>query len=154
MKTKEVSGIHDVFLLFLPNFLLDTPLHNLIIHAQYGLFSRLAESVKIYFEEFLNNDGYINKITDMLVFILENVNSYSRSDLDESYCELPFCVADLGISDDLDEEDFNKSLSEPNKILIANIQMIQIYLSEVRKKVEEKKRFINRDDFYYVPEKI
>ena len=127
-----------MFLLFLPTFFLDTAFHYLILCEKYELFNNLVESVEKYFEEFINNEFCINRIIDMFVYVLENVTSYSRSALKKIYCDLLFETNEY--EKDESSEDFDQKVCETNNIILKNVETIETYLSEIRKKVEGNKR--------------
>ena len=137
----------DIFLLFLPNFLLNTALHHLVGLHKYDLFNRVTETVKKFFEEFLNTEDYINRIIEMFIYILENVSAYPRSALEEIYCDLPFYESD-------ESSDFDENDTPSYKILKSNVLTIQTFLTTIRSKVEGTKRFSDRVDFNFVPDKI
>jgi hypothetical protein len=141
---KDEVEVQDLFLLFLPNFLMQSPFHHLIIAENYNLFNQTAKMAQKYFNDFPNSNDFINKITDMFIYILENVTSYPRSALKNIYCELPFYESDE--SPDSSEESDNEASSHN---ILKNIKMIEDFLAVIRVKVEADKRYSNRDDFNF-----
>ena len=125
-----IENGEDLYLMFLPSFSLETPLHYLLANEEYELFNKLTESIKKSFESFINSDTYINKIVDMLIYILEHVSLYRWGALEEIYCKLPFYV-----SCDYDSEDENENYVN----IYENVSTIEMFLNKIRVKIEENK---------------
>jgi predicted transcriptional regulator len=143
LEKKLIEKKDDVLLLFLPNFVLRTPFHYLILNEKFELFNRIAETLDgELFNECLENSETIDKIIEMFIYILENVTSYPRSALENIYYNLPVYEYDSS-SDDSETGDI-----APNRF-IKNVQKIESFLKSVSQKVEQDKRYFEHNDFNF-----
>ena len=109
---------------------MQTSFHYLIQNENYTLFQKIANSIQPIFKDFIDNTSSIDKIIDMLIFIFENISTFSSNSLEEIYCNLNFFIYDQLLDEDEDELDFQ---------MIETVKMVQNFLTEIRKKIETKK---------------
>ena len=79
-------------------------------------------------------DMYMNKILNMLIYIIENVSRYPFKALEDIHCKLPFYA-----SDDIDGE------NEKIKKIYKSIQTSETFLKEIRRKIEGNNRYLECD---------
>ena len=72
MKQANTLTGAELFLMFLPNYLMETPLHNLLMNDEFELFNNLVSKINEQNKNDFLND-YANRIKEMFYFILENV---------------------------------------------------------------------------------
>jgi hypothetical protein len=118
--TSQMTG-DELLLVFLPNYLLETPLHYLLRKGEFNLFNKLVgqineENKRVLFEK---SKGYLNKINEMFCFILENIWSYDQKTLEMSYFKLEY-----------DEGDENLDKTAKN-----NIKIVQAILNELKEAI-------------------
>ncbi len=111
----------ELLLVFLPNYLLETPLHYLLINGEFNLFNKLVgqineENKRDLFEK---SKGYLNKINEMFCFILENIWSYDQKAMEMSYFKLEY---------DEDDEDLDKTTKN-------NMKIVQVILNELKEAI-------------------
>jgi hypothetical protein len=58
---KDEVEVQDLFLLFLPNFLMQSPFHHLIISENYNLFNQKAKMAQKCFNDFPDSNDFIIK---------------------------------------------------------------------------------------------
>jgi hypothetical protein len=142
------SNLDEIFLLLLPNFSLRTPLHYLLFKGEFELFNNItAKLVQNKNNKNLFNDVCINKIIDMLIYILQNVTTYPSDALGDMYCKLEY----------FEEEDFssNKQNATLNIQILDNIEKIEKFLTEIRTKIESSKLYLDHlNEFNFVPKYI
>ncbi len=109
----KITG-NELFLMFLPNYLLETPLHYLLMNDEFDLFNKLVSQINEENKRELFD--YLGKINEMCNFILENVCSYEKKAIEISYFKLEYDGAD----EDLDEKTRN------------SIQIVQAILDEIK----------------------
>ena len=116
------DDFYEIFLLFLPNYLMETPLHFYLIRDDYEYFSRISDQINDNkFDAFLNynknnNNVYFTKIKEMFIFILENISAFNLKAIDDFYCTL--------IDDSEEIENYTR--------LPKNIERIQGYLKKIK----------------------
>ena len=119
----------NVWLLFLPNFLMETPFHYLLDNSELPIFYKISNDISDdMFEQFLNSE-YLEKIKNMFIFILENKYCYPLDSIKNNYSSLYY-----ENDDDDDDETEDK-----------NIQKINNYLNKINEKLCES--FKQRKDF-------
>ena len=113
----KITG-NELFLMFLPNYLLETPLHYLLMNDEFDLFNKLVSQIneENKRELFDSLKGYLGKINEMCYFILENVCSYEKKAIEMNYFKLEYDGAD----EDLDKNTRN------------SIQIVQAILDEIK----------------------
>jgi hypothetical protein len=120
----------NVWLLFLPNFLMETPFHYLLDNSELPIFYKISNDISDdMFEQFLNSE-YLEKIKNMFIFILENKYCYPLYSIKYNYSTLYF------ENEDYDEDDDNGD---------ENIEKINNYLDKINEKLCES--FKQRNDF-------
>lgn len=149
----KIVSAEDVFLMFLPNFSIDTPFHHLLINLNFDLFNKIAEEFENNFQifkEFLQNEELIEKIIDMFIFILENKHSFAKGALQNSYCQLFFDGNHFGYDyddSDIDEEDpdfenddvfIQKLINMKFSTKGSTLRKSFFFISKLLKKVSEK----------------
>ena len=126
---KETFSNEDMFHLFQPEFLMETPLHSLLLKYDYASFNCIADKInETLFDEFFDyeNNFYINKIKLVFIFILENVHAYYLAAIEQFYSTLHNdCDTD---EDDDESDEYN---DETKQKLIRNIQKMQDYLKKI-----------------------
>ncbi len=136
MEEMKNIELDDVFLLLLPDFTLQTSFHYLIQNENHNLFQKIANSIQPIFKDFINNTSNIDKIIDMLIFIFENRSSYPFNALEEIYCNLNFFIYDELLDEDKDEDELDFQI-------IETVNMVQNFLTEIRKKIETTKLYLD-----------
>jgi hypothetical protein len=115
----------DWYLLFLPDFVMDTPFHFLLSHNCYELFHKISEKItKIDMFKFINSELFINQIIEMFIYIFECVSTYNKTSIEECYCHLSY------------EDDLN--------YIDEDIEKIEEFLFQINSKILESERFLNR----------
>ena len=122
--------------MLLPDFSLQTALHSLLINEEYDLFNKLTCEINKIFQSFMKMDMYMNKLLNMLIYIIENVSRYPFKALEDIHCKLPFYASD---DIDIDDED------EKIKKICKSIQTSEKFLKEVRRKIERNNRYLECD---------
>jgi succinate dehydrogenase flavin-adding protein (antitoxin of CptAB toxin-antitoxin module) len=118
----DKNDFDTIFLLFLPQFLMETPFHLLLLKEKYDTFNTIVNQIdNKLFEAFFNHEEnlYVKKITNMFIYILENVQSFYLGAIDEYYCELFI---------DCDDEDE----SEIDPKTFENKKKIEIFLKQIK----------------------
>ena len=149
---KASNEVDYVFLLFLPNFLLRTPFHYLILNENFELFNQIAQKLEKngnLFDEFLESSVTVDKIIEMFIYILESVTSYPKSALKNIYCNLPVYVSDSDNSESDFDSSSDNSEKKVSKIFLENVQMIEGLLNKVRQKVKLNERYSNHSGFNF-----
>ena len=164
LKNFKIVNLEDIFLMFLPNFSLDTPFHHLLININYDVFNNLAKELETNFKmftEFLQNDQFIEKIAEMFIFVLEHKKSYAKEALKNKYCHLFFDGNQFDQYDDdsgVDEEDFEnddlfiekllkKNFSTKGSITRKNLYFISKLLMKVQDKIQNNIKFSTNTNF-------
>jgi hypothetical protein len=136
MEQIENIELDDVFLLLLPDFSMQTSFHYLIQNENYTLFQKIANSIQPIFKDFIDNTSSIDKIIDMLIYIFENISTFSFNSLEEIYCNLNFFIYDQLLDEDEDEDELDFQM-------IETVKMVQNFLTEIRKKIETTKLYLD-----------
>ena len=112
------DDFYEIFLLFLPNYLMETPLHFYLIRDDYEYISYISDQINEKFDAFFNykNNVYLTKIKEMFIFILENISAFNLKAFDDFYCTL--------IYDSEEIENYTR--------LPKNIERIQGYLKKIK----------------------
>ena len=100
-----------MFLLFLPDFTMNTHMHFLLINGYYKTFNSIIEKFEKIFDSF--HDDFIEKITKMLIYILEYVKVFPITSLKRNYCNLTFNT--ILLSSDHDSDHFDDDSEKLNK---------------------------------------
>ena len=100
---KLPSDFKDIFLLFLPNFLMNTPIHFLLFNNDFEIFNNIVKMLESQ-NEFFSEDTFLEKILNMFIFILENVQTFHIIALKRNYSYLTF-DPEFSSSDDDDDDD-------------------------------------------------
>jgi hypothetical protein len=128
-----------VFFLYLLTILIYKVIIILRVNLQIKIFTDQNKNNKNLF-----NDVCINKIIDMLIYILQNVTTYPSDALGDMYCKLEY----------FEEEDFssNKQNATLNIQILDNIEKIEKFLTEIRTKIESSKLYLDHlNEFNFVP---
>ena len=120
--------------MLLPDFSLQTALHDLLINEEYDSFNRLTCEISNMFQSFMKVDTYMDKILTMFIYIIKYVSQYPFKALEDIYCKLPFYV-----SDDTDDED------ETIIKVYESTKTAEAFLNEIRKKIEGNNRYLECD---------
>jgi len=124
----------NVWLLFLPNFKMETPFHYLLDNNELFIFHQISNGISDgMFEQFLSNSEYFEKIKNMFIFILENKYCYPLDSIKNNYSSLYFKN-----DDDDDDDDYDDTEDE-------KIKKINKYLDKINEKLCES--FQQRNDF-------
>jgi hypothetical protein len=78
---------HGLLHLFIPNYLMETPFHSLLLDNDFDLFNEIVNKFQIN-EEIKFDENFLEKIKEMFIFILENIYSYDTETIQNSYCNL------------------------------------------------------------------
>ncbi len=95
--------------LFLPNYLMETPFHSLLLDNDFDLFNKIVNKFKIN-EEMKFDENFLEKIKEMFIFILENIYSYDTETIQNSYCN-------LSIEMEIDQVTSKNNISVVTKLL-------------------------------------
>ena len=166
LKNFKTVNVEDVFLMFLPNFSMDTPFHYLLMNCNFNLFNNIAEEFERNFQifnELLEDGELIDKIIDMFIFILENKLSFPKEALKNTYCHLYFDGNHFGYDyddSDFDEEDSDfedddafiqkltkKKFSTTGSTTRKNMFFISKLLKKVNDKIQSSIKFSNNTNF-------
>jgi hypothetical protein len=139
LENNEINNIdfETLFLLFLPQFFMETPFHLLLLKENYDLFNSIANQIDDnLFEAFFNFEEnlYVKKITNIFIFILENVQSFYLDAIDDFYCEL-FIDCD------------NEEESEIGPKTFENINKLETYLKQIKEFILKDTNFRSCSDF-------
>jgi hypothetical protein len=130
----QISSSSDLFLLFLPNFSLHTYFHYLLINNNFELFHKIASNLEEFFQDFISNDVYIDKIIEILAYILENVTIFPKSAIKRLYCSLNY--------------DSNNEFEDDDEIkLVKNVEKVTKYLIEIEELIQKNPKFSRLDGF-------
>ena len=78
IKNLKIHKSEDLYLLFLPNFFMDTPFHFMLLNDEHKLFNKIANSLEPeMFCKFKENTKLKNKLISMFDYIFHNVSYYS-----------------------------------------------------------------------------
>jgi hypothetical protein len=72
----------------------------------------------------------------MLIYIFENISTFSFNSLEEIYWNLNFFIYDQLLDEDEDEDELDFQM-------IETVKMVQNFLTEIRKKIETTKLYLD-----------
>jgi hypothetical protein len=118
----KISSANDLFLLFLPNFSMRTPLSYMISNSYVDIFYRLYPEIVKCFSDFVSNQHLIEKIINMFIYIFQYKIKYPNSSIKIYYCGLGY---DGNYFED-DDENESEFLEKANKIkdLLKEVEQI------------------------------
>jgi hypothetical protein len=123
----KILSADDLFLFFLPNYFMSTPLQFMLSENYFDLFDGFFEDIVQHFPDFITNDNLISKIANMFIFIFQYVYNFTKTSIAGYYCCLGY---DVGYFEDCDdvEDDVDKEAEVFKKVKIMNT-----YLEEIEK---------------------
>jgi hypothetical protein len=124
----------ELLLFFLPNFLIDSPLSNMLISNYFGLFNGFYPDIVKYFRDFISNEYLMSKIISMFKYIYQYISKFTIRTIETSYCGLGYDMRYFG--DYEDEVEIEIEMSK-------KVDVISQYLKEIAKKVITNLDFIN-----------
>jgi len=134
LEKHQINSFDDLFFLFLPDFVIETPLHILLLLKKYETFNRLITMVQKHFEKFLQSE-YINKIIDMFIYMSQSEHPLSLTTIYDRYAN-----GDL-IFSKIDPYDSDEDDPEKNE-LKDNCELFRIYLYQISHKILDSERFL------------
>ena len=138
----EIQKTEDLFLLFLPNFWMQTPFEFLLIRKDYILLRKILDSVEKFFDDFLKNENLMNKIFDLFIYLIEHRSPSKKEDLENSYRES--CKND-------DDDDGENGGVEYDKITQNDLEVqIKIYLDKIIEEIKKNTAYLQRSDSNFV----
>ena len=131
-----------MFLLFLPNFWMQTPFKFLLTRKDYILFRKILDSVEKFFDDFLKNENLMNKICDLFIYLIEHRSYSKKEDLENSYRE---------IYQNDDDDDGENGGVEYDKITQNDLEVqIKIYLDKIIEEIKKNTAYLQRSDSNFV----
>ena len=122
----------DLFLFFLPDYHMYTPISSILIRNHFDLFNGFYPDIVKYFRDFISNEYLMSKIISMFKYIYQYKKIFSIRTIETYYCNLRY---DLRYFEDYEDE-VEIELSKKVKVIYQ-------YLKEIAKKVITKLDFIN-----------
>ena len=134
IKTEEIKN-EDLFLFFLPDFVMNTPIHFMLENDYYESFNSIVKKLELL----IKTDDFIEKITKMFIYILENVKTYPITALKRNYCYLSYDGNVLSSYDKDDDNDDEKSKEIKKASLTReNINKIEGFFEKIANKIKDK----------------
>ena len=126
----------------MPNFIFKTAFHFLLYHNYFEILIRLVQSIEKenFFLKFLKDEKLINRIVDMLIYILEEEVIYPLSAVKNKYTNLPIDYDCF----DYDEEPDETEIEKNNR---TNRSKVKEYLTQICEEIHKREDFIKRNDF-------
>lgn len=121
----------------------------LLSNNEYKIFNDLVESITLsFFDQFLV-EKYLDKITMLFIYILEEHVTYPKNAIRDNYCDLP---ADMEYFDFNDSVEFYEYENETEDDKFAekvrkNRKDLKIFLNKIIDEVFKIDSFSNRKDF-------
>ena len=133
----EIQKTEDLFLLFLPNFWMQTPFEFLLIRKDYILLRKILDSVEKFFDDFLKNENCMNKICDLFIYLIEHRSHSKKEDLENSYCE---------IYQNDDDDDGENGGVKYDKITHNDLEVqIKKYLDKIIEEIKKNTAYLQSD---------
>jgi hypothetical protein len=101
----KFQNTKSYFLLFLPDFVMNTPIHYLLDNDYYETFNNIFNEINSLLESFLSDENFLQKLFKMFTFIYENETPYHKTALKRQYCYLTYDCAILSSYDDNHDDD-------------------------------------------------
>jgi hypothetical protein len=132
LKNFKISCSGDLFLFFLPNYFMTTPLQFMLSENYFDLFIDFYQNIEKHFRDFISNENLISKIAHMFVYIFQYVYKFKKTSIETCYCCLGY---DIGCFDDDDDETQNK--------IFERVKVINGYLRAIEQKLWNNKQFLS-----------
>jgi hypothetical protein len=112
---------------FYPIFF-STPFHRLLDNNDFKVFNDLADKIENNLEDIIKLiacDQFIEKIATMFIFILENMFSYPKNALEDSYCSL-FYERNYFDDEFDDDEDFSENDDDDLNAVVMKKKVVKV----------------------------
>jgi hypothetical protein len=138
----EIQKTEDLFLLYLPNFWMQTHFEFLLIRKDFILLRKILDSVEKFFDDFLKNENLINKICDLFIYFIKQRSHSKKEDLENSYRE---------IYQNDDDDDGENGGVEYDKITQNDLEVqIKKYLDKIIEEIKKNTAYLQRSDSNFV----
>lgn len=152
LENYQITFLDDLFLLFLPNFILQTPFHFILSNKYFEILNKITPAVEKYFDDFFNDRVYVEKIIDFFIIIQQDYSIYPITAVEKQYCRLPIDLDYFDFNDDDDdhfayeddEDDENLHWKQNNRI---NRSKIKNFLFQIKEKIINSERFLSQPNF-------